>query len=117
MHWVCGGPKASVGQGRKSCALLIVTVLIESHNEMSKVHMASCHHTGPLGIKLVLDYIVLLELQCASALLDFFLYVLYFLSLFLFNTIVQMEKIIQNKHPNTALILTLCSNFPYLIEM
>lgn len=70
---MCGGPKASVGQGRKSCALLIVTVLIESHNEMSKVHMASCHHTGPLGIKLVLDYIVLLELYCASAILDFFL--------------------------------------------
>lgn len=47
-HRVCGGPKASVGQGRKTYILCIinVTVLIESHNEMSEVHMASCHHTA-----------------------------------------------------------------------
>lgn len=69
-----------------SYALLIVTVLIESRDESSKVHMASCHHTAtgcPMGIKLILDYIMLLELYSVSAILEFFLGGVYdFLSLF-----------------------------------
>lgn len=72
-----------------------MTVLIESHNEMSKVHMASCHHTTTgwsYGDKAHFRlYRAAGVILCVSN-IGFVLYVYDFLSLFLFDTLVKNSK-------------------------